>query len=113
MKAKAGPLPKICNECKEKREQEKKKSQDEIQTGTCDLCGRSYVKKSGHSKYCPDCRLEVNGKKREEVPKKPQQPKTPLWKVVAEAKAHGMSYGQYVALQTSRRKIRENYESEV
>ena len=100
---KAGPLPDLCSECKrfkkrEKKKEERKARQTEKRTAICSLCGREYVRDSGRSDRCPECRFSIRGinaKKAEIVKeKKPGR----MAETIQRAKGKGVSYGKYVAL---------------
>lgn len=77
----------------------------------CVICGRQLRGVGSHTKYCPDCRAEVNrAKSRErsrrrrsfELEQKAKSTRPPytgpsVHDMAAQADAAGLSYGQYVA----------------
>lgn len=77
----------------------------------CVICGRQLRGVGSHTKYCPDCRAEVNrAKSRErsrrrrsfELEQKAKSARPPytgpsVHDMAAQADAAGLSYGQYVA----------------
>ena len=69
----------------------------------CQRCGRSFEKTHGSQRYCPLCRRPGSAKYKRSAPKKARlldwhdlRGKS-LARVDAEAKAFGLSYGQYTA----------------
>ncbi len=62
----------------------------------CKACGKEYVRTSGYQKYCPDCRARLE-KERRLKSTKSRKKRLTLSQVEREARAHGKSYGRYVA----------------
>ena len=76
----------------------------------CVICGRELRGVGSRTKYCPDCRAEVNRTKSRECSRRrrsfeleqkaraarPQYTGPSVREVAAQADAAGMTYGQYV-----------------
>lgn len=63
----------------------------------CPICGNTYIKLTGRQKYCSvECREKSmrKGQSYEQKPKRLDR----ISRLVAEARAAGMTYGQYQAL---------------
>jgi DNA-directed RNA polymerase subunit RPC12/RpoP len=91
----------------------------------CSICGRVYLSNRKDSITCsPECRYERNKQLarernqrakqveehflkeyQESKPKKKEVP--PGWEIEAEARKHGMNYGQYYALMLQKQEIEE------
>lgn len=79
----------------------------------CVVCGRELRGVGSHTKYCPDCRAEVNRTKSRERSRlrralelerqarnsRPHYTGPSVHDMAARADAAGLSYGQYVARQ--------------
>ena len=76
---------KYCPECRKRR---KEKPMVE-----CQACGKVFLKTNNNMKYCPQCRAKGNSKKKSV---KKSVPRLTLAQVCREARAAGLSYGQYV-----------------
>ena len=77
----------------------------------CTICGRELRGVGSHTKYCPDCRAEVNRTKSRERSRRrrsfeleqkaraarPQYTGPSVRNMAALADAAGLTYGQYVA----------------
>ena len=69
----------------------------------CKRCGKSFMPKNNKQTYCnPICRIEYNKEKlieeRNELQKfRNRKTNNSIRNIAAEAKAAGMTYGQYVA----------------
>lgn len=70
----------------------------------CKYCGKKFVKQTVHQKYCSvQCRKsgfyygEKNNNGTAQVENEKPKYKSELARLNAEARAHGMSYGQYVS----------------
>lgn len=67
-------------------------------THVCEKCGRTFTAHAPGAKYCDRCRrgsYAIRPLKGEKYV--PTEPRTSLGKKITEARAMGMSYGQYVA----------------
>ena len=68
----------------------------------CAICGKLFVPKAGNSRFCgPDCKREKAIERARMRTIEKQKKKTASDQIVdmaKEAKANGMSYGQYVAM---------------
>lgn len=78
---------------------------------TCELCGQEFAITNKHNhrtKRCPECHGRIYCQKQtgtrmvEREPAKVKR-KSKLDRLAAEAKAHGISYGKYMALKRLRR----------
>lgn len=88
----------------------------------CVICGKKFM----HSRYCVACSEECRRKhniqrilaryhenKSEDKPIRTEKPKpkqnkvSSAWKIEAEARKHGMNYGQYYALMLQKQEIEE------
>ncbi|WP_029540357.1 hypothetical protein [Selenomonas sp. AB3002] len=73
---------------------------------TCQLCGATFTvtSKKSNAKYCPECRMAIHHSNayREMVygrrDRKRKASMARLDQLAREARAHGLSYGYYVAL---------------
>ena len=73
-----------------------------MKTVTCRRCGKEFDIEGRYMFYCPECKKKVK-QERKIAPKEPvkqvvrHKPERDLRTVNREARAHGMSYGQWVA----------------
>ena len=66
----------------------------------CKRCGSEFVKTSSRQKYCPKCGIDMRLNKT--IVKKVNKRISPLSVVERQARSHGMSYGNYVAMMYDR-----------
>lgn len=88
---------------------------------TCELCGRSFVAKNkSRAKRCPECAISIRtgigakqaGFRHQKLFAPRKKRVSNLDTLVREAKAYGLSYGQYVSLKAAGYEIKPRNRTE-